>query len=50
MLSIFLAKEFEQTAQDSKKAIFLQYFCDNKDASAITRTKSVIPLSLSSED
>jgi hypothetical protein len=31
MLSIFLAKELERTAKDSRDTLFLQYFCDNKD-------------------
>lgn len=31
MLSIFLAEELEQTVQQSKDAILIQYFCDNKD-------------------
>ncbi|KAJ9644083.1 hypothetical protein H2199_003951 [Coniosporium tulheliwenetii] len=31
MLSIFLAEELEQTARQSQDAIFIQYFCDNKD-------------------
>jgi Ankyrin repeats (3 copies)/NACHT domain/Ankyrin repeats (many copies)/Ankyrin repeat len=31
MLSIFLAEELEQVARKSQDAIFIQYFCDNKD-------------------
>ena len=31
MLSVFLAEEFERTANDSQNTLFLQYFCDNKD-------------------
>ena len=35
MLSIFLAEELEQTARLSQNKLFLQYFCDYKDESAI---------------
>lgn len=31
MLSIFLAEELENKAKHSRDALFLQYFCDNKD-------------------
>lgn len=45
MLSVFLAKELEQTANNSQNTLFLQYFCDNKDEkrnTAITIIKGLI--------
>ena len=31
MLSVFLAEELEQRAKNSQDALFVQYFCDNRD-------------------
>jgi hypothetical protein len=31
MLSIFLAEEFERIENESRDALFIEYFCDNKD-------------------
>jgi len=45
MLSIFLAEEFEKIANYSQNTLFLQYFCDNKDAkrnTAVTIMRGLI--------
>ena len=45
MLSVFLAEELERTAKDVQNTLFLQYFCDNKDAkrnTAITIIRGLI--------